>query len=54
MTPIFDFNHRIESYMILSNVEVFSNGITMPFDQRMTIYPRKKKIWPLKNQKYNI
>jgi hypothetical protein len=43
MTRIFDITYRIESQMILCNADVSTDCITLPFDEHMTINPRKYK-----------
>jgi hypothetical protein len=39
MTRVSDINNRIESHMILSDVDVTTNGIILPFDERMNLNP---------------
>jgi hypothetical protein len=43
MTRIKDINNRIEGHMILSDVEVSTDGVILPFNQHMNINPSKYK-----------
>jgi hypothetical protein len=54
MTRISDINNPIESHVILSNVEVSTDGIILPFDESMNINPSKYKRLGLRKIKFMI
>jgi hypothetical protein len=43
MTRISGINIRIKSYILLSDVEISTDGIILPFEESMTINPSKYK-----------
>jgi hypothetical protein len=43
MTRTADINNRIEGHMLLSNGEVSTDGITLPFDEGMNMNMSKFK-----------
>jgi hypothetical protein len=54
MTRICNINNRNEGHMILSNGEVFTDGVILPFDERMNINPSKYKRLGIRKIKYTI
>jgi hypothetical protein len=49
-----DINNRIDGHLILSNGEVSTDGITLGFDERMNMNPRKLKRLGIRNIKCEI
>jgi hypothetical protein len=54
MIRISDINNRIESHVILSDVDVSIDGIIFRFDEHMNINPSKFKRLGLRQRKYLI